>query len=118
MGCGHYVHEYQDPANESRSLDSFAGEIVAQVLEGAWGTSIRAGIIGEIGCQVPRTELEKRLLHGALIAQTETGAAVNVHPGRIPEQPQQIAEFIIGHGGAIDCLIISHIDRTIFDDST
>jgi phosphotriesterase-related protein len=28
MGCGHYVHEYQDPESESRSVDSFAGEIV------------------------------------------------------------------------------------------
>jgi phosphotriesterase-related protein len=57
------------------------------------------------------------VLHGALIAQAETGAAVNAHPGHIPEQPQQIAEFVAGHGGAIDRLIISHIDRTIFDDS-
>jgi len=117
MGCGHYVHEYQDPANEARSVDSFAAEMIAQVFEGAWGTNIRAGIIGEIGCQVPWTELEKRVLHGALIAQAETGAAVNVHPGRISEQPQQIAEFVTRHGGAIDRVIISHIDRTIFDDS-
>ena len=117
MGCGHYVHEYQDPANEARSEDSFAGEMIAQVLEGAWGTKIRAGIIGEIGCQVPWTELEKRVLRGALVAQAETGAAINVHPGRISEQPQQVAEFVTAHGGAIDRVIISHIDRTIFDES-
>jgi phosphotriesterase-related protein len=118
MGCGHYVHEFQDPANEARSVDSLAVEMIGQVLEGAWATKIRAGIIGEIGCQVPWTDLEKRVLRAALIAQEATGAAVNVHPGRISEQPQQIAHFVLTHGGrnAIDRVIISHIDRTIFDE--
>jgi phosphotriesterase-related protein len=116
MGCGHYVHEYQDLANAGRSVEDFAHEMIAQVLEGAWGTSVRAGIIGEIGCQAPWTEQEQRVMRGALVAQAETGAALNVHPGRHPDQPQEIADFVAAAGGAIDRLILSHIDRTIFDD--
>ena len=57
MGCGHYVDEYQDEANHSREVDSFATEIVGQILEGAWDTNIRAGMIGEIGCQSPWTNM-------------------------------------------------------------
>src|SRR5258708_16100165 len=94
MGCGYYVEEYQDPRNATRSVDDFAAEMGGQVRDGAWGTDVRAGIIGEIGCQAPWTALEQRAMRGALIAQKETGAALNVHPGRT---------------------IISHIDRTIFD---
>ena len=30
MGCGHYVHDYQDPANHDRSVDSFAKEMIDQ----------------------------------------------------------------------------------------
>ena len=60
MGCGHYVHEFQDPKNHTRTVDDFAAEMIAQVLEGAWDTGIRAGMIGEIGCQAPWTELERR----------------------------------------------------------
>jgi phosphotriesterase-related protein len=116
MGCGHYVDEYQDAANRTRSVDDFAREIVAQVTEGAWGTGVRAGIIGEIGCQAPWTELEKRVMRGALVAQAETGAALNVHPGRHPDQPQEVADFVRAHGGDLSRLVISHIDRTIFDD--
>lgn len=116
MGCGHYVHEYQDLANAGRSVEDFASEMIAQVLDGAWGTGVRAGIIGEIGCQAPWTEQEQRVMRGALIAQAETGAALNVHPGRHPDQPQEIADFVAAAGGAIDRLILSHIDRTIFDD--
>jgi phosphotriesterase-related protein len=117
MGCGHYVHEYQDTENASRSVDDFAQEIVGQVFDGAWGTGVRAGIIGEIGCQAPWTDLEKRVMAGALLAQAETGAAVNVHPGRDPDQPQEVADFVRAHGGDAGRVIISHIDRTIFDET-
>jgi phosphotriesterase-related protein len=116
MGCGHYVDEYQPAANRERSVDSFAAEIIDQVQIGAWNTDIRAGIIGEIGCQAPWTELEQRVMAGALLAMAETGAAVNVHPGRDPDQPQEVADFVRARGADPARVIISHIDRTIFDE--
>ena len=117
MGCGHYVHEYQDPANATRGPDDFAREIIDQVQLGAWGTDVRAGIIGEIGCQAPWTDQEKRVMRGALLAMAETGAAVNVHPGRDADQPQEIADFVRAAGADPSRVIISHIDRTIFDEA-
>jgi phosphotriesterase-related protein len=116
MGCGYYVEEYQDPRNAERSVDDFTAEMVSQVLDGAWGSAVRAGIIGEIGCQAPWTALERRVMRGALIAQEETGAALNVHPGRHHDQPQEVADFIAANGGDPARTIISHIDRTIFDE--
>ncbi|WP_119419115.1 phosphotriesterase family protein [Desertibaculum subflavum] len=115
MGCGHYVEPYQDPRNHDRSVDDFASEMIGQVMTGAWGTPVRAGMIGEIGCSAPWTALERRVMQGALIAQAETGAAINVHPGRDPDQPQEVADFIRGQGRDLDRVVISHIDRTIFD---
>lgn len=115
MGCGHYVEEYQDAANHGRSADDFAAEMVAQVFEGAWESDVRAGMIGEIGCQSPWTDLERRVMAGAILAQAETGATINVHPGREADQPQEVMEFVAAQGGAPDRTVISHIDRTIFD---
>ncbi|PZP46598.1 MAG: aryldialkylphosphatase [Azospirillum brasilense] len=115
MGSGHYVEEYQDPANAERDPEDFAREIIAQIITGAWGTGTRAGIIGEIGCQSPWTVQERRVMQGALLAQAETGAALNIHPGRHPDQPQEAAEFCRAAGAPMDRVIISHIDRTIFD---
>ena len=115
MGCGYYVDEYQDPRNRHRRVDDFASEMIDQVQLGAWGTTVRAGMIGEIGCQAPWTDLEKRVMEAALIAQRETGAAINVHPGRHADQPQEVADFIRARGGAIERVVISHIDRTVFD---
>ena len=116
MGCGHYVDEYQPAANRARSVESFAAEMVDQVQIGAWNTDVRAGIIGEIGCQAPWTDTEKRVMAGAILAMQETGAALNVHPGRDPDQPQEVADFVRAHGADPGRVIISHIDRTIFDE--
>jgi phosphotriesterase-related protein len=115
VGCGHYVHAYQDEANATRGVEDFAEEMVESVRDGAWGTDVRAGIIGEIGCQAPWTAQEQRVMLGAVLAQRETGAAINVHPGRHPDQPQEVADFVRQKGGRMDRLVISHIDRTIFD---
>ncbi len=52
----------------------------------------------------------------AVAAQRETGAAINVHPGRDADQPQEVADFVVAAGGDIDRVVISHIDRTIFDE--
>src|SRR5260370_10675541 len=87
MGCGYYVEEYQAPATFEKSVEDFAREMIRSVFEGAWGTDIRAGVIGEIGCQHPWTPLEKRGMPGALLAQAATGALLNVPPGRHPHQP-------------------------------
>lgn len=72
--------------------------MIDQVQVGAWNTDVRAGIIGEIGCQAPWTDLEKRVMLGAVLAMNETGAALNVHPGRHPDQPQEVADFVRTHG--------------------
>jgi phosphotriesterase-related protein len=90
--------------------------MTGQILAGAWGTDVRAGMIGEIGCQAPWTDLEKRVMRGAFIAAAETGAAINVHPGRDPEQPQEVANFARTVGHPTERIVISHIDRTIFDE--
>lgn len=116
MGCGHYVEEYQDPVNQQRTVDSFTREMLDQLFVGAWGTDIRAGIIGEIGCQAPWTALERRVMAAAVQAQAESGAALTVHPGRHPDQPQEIVDFLRGERADLSRVIISHIDRTIFDD--
>ena len=115
IGCGYYVEEYQAPENRGKTVEQFTHEMIEQVFSGAWGTQIRAGIIGEIGCQSPWSELEQRVMRAAVVAQRETGAALNVHPGRHHDQPQEVMELIRAEGGDAARTIISHLDRTIFD---
>src|SRR5215469_3270144 len=50
MGCGHYRDPYLDRGWFDRTaVDAIADELVRDITEGARGTNVRAGIIGEIG---------------------------------------------------------------------
>jgi phosphotriesterase-related protein len=115
MGCGHYVQVFHNPANAARSVEDFAAEMVASIRTGAWGTDVRAGIIGEIGCSETWTDQERRVMAGAVQAMQETGAALTIHPGVVPDQPMEIIDFVRAHGGDVTRTIIDHVDRTIFD---
>lgn len=118
MGAGHYVEEYQLAETATMSVAELTGQMTGQLLDGAWGTDVKAGIIGEIGCQSPWTDREKKVMEAAVETQKATGAALNVHPGRAATQPQEVADFVQARGGRMDRLILSHIDRTIFDEDT
>src|SRR5258708_23351580 len=117
MGCGYYVNDYQDPKNHGRAVEDFASEMIGQILHGAWGTDVRAGMIGEIGCSAPWTDTEKRVMQAALIAASETGAAIHVHPGREPDQPQEVADCAQAGRPPTDGIVISPIHRTILHDA-
>lgn len=112
QGAGYYVDEYIPEEMKSRSVDELARETVSQVTAGCWGTDVRAGIIGEIGCMWPLRPFERKMLQAAAIAQRETGASINVHPGRHRDAPFEIVKIIAEAGGDVTRLVMSHVDRT------
>ena len=114
QGAGYYVDEYIPDEMKKRSVDRLTREIVGQVTEGCWGTDVRAGIIGEIGCMWPLRPFERKVLQASAAAQRETGAAINVHPGRHAKAPFEVVDVIVEAGGDPTRLIMSHIDRTLF----
>ena len=73
-GTGYYVDDETFP-EEARSLsvEELAQTMVRDICEGIPGTGVRCGVIGEIGCSWPLTDLEKRVLRAAALAQTRTG---------------------------------------------
>jgi hypothetical protein len=62
--------------------------------------------------------MEKRVGRGALIAQTDTGTSLNFHSWRREDQPFEVIEIIKAARHPVDRVIMSHIDRAIFDGST
>ena len=119
QGAGYYVDEYIPEELKSATIDELTREIVDQVRVGCWGTDVCAGIIGEIGCMWPLRPFERKVLQAAALAQQETGASINVHPGRHREAPLEIVDVIQSAGGDVNRLVMSHIDRTFadFDDA-
>jgi phosphotriesterase-related protein len=118
MGCGYYVDEFLHQEDKDKPQQVIEEEITRDILDGADGTSSKAGIIGEIGCSGSWTAFEKRSLAAAVEVQKTSGAAINVHPFRNPGAPEQIVRFIAERGGDPSRTIVSHIDRTVFDATT
>jgi phosphotriesterase-related protein len=116
MGAGHYIADFHPPDMDDRDEESIATEIVADVTAGCDGTTVRAGVIGEIGCSWPLTKNERRALRASARAQAATGAALLIHPGRSPRSPFQIMEIVDEAGGDAARTIMSHLDRTIFEN--
>ncbi|HEY5796950.1 MAG TPA: hypothetical protein VIU82_18235 [Bosea sp. (in: a-proteobacteria)] len=110
-GCGTYIESFAGGAL-ARSVDEQTGRMIAAIRDGIGESGVRAGIIGEIGISDPPTPGELRALTAAAFAQRETGASINVHPGRDPTSPLAIVEHVRNAGGDVSRLVISHLDRT------
>ena len=114
-GAGFYVDDYLSDDIRAADEDAIQALIEAQLRDGAWGTDIRCGIIGEIGCSWPLADAERRILSTAARAQRATGAALTIHPGRHPDAPAEIADIVLAVGADPERTVIGHMDRTIFD---
>lgn len=116
MGCGYYYREYHEPDFlDGRSREQLAADMVGDIMNGAGGTSIRAGVIGEIGLSWPHHPVELRVLEAAVDAQLTTGAGLLIHPARHEHSPLSAVKVVRAAGGDVSRTIISHVERTLFD---
>jgi len=111
MGCGYYVGLSHPSGMDKVSESAIEEEIVADILTGVGGTSVRSGIIGELGCSWPITPNEAKVLNAGARAQRRTGAAITIHTGRYKESPLQIAEILKSAGADMSRVIMGHLDR-------
>jgi len=115
MGCGRYVGSMHPLDMDHRTTDDLAEEIIRDVTEGADGTAIKSGLIGEIGTEYPISSNEQRSLEAAAGAQRETGAAISIHPGRDPKAPLAVLDILTRAGCDAGRCIMGHLDRTLFN---
>ncbi len=114
-GAGFYVDPYLDDATRALEPEAIEAIILGQLQKGLWGSDVRAGLIGEIGCSWPLAPVERRVLEAAARVSGATGAALTIHPGRHEEAPGEIAGIVLAAGGDPARTVIGHMDRTLFD---
>ena len=114
MGAAHYVYNAHPDDMDARSEDEIFERIVTDVTEGADGTDVKSGIIGEVGCSWPLTDNERKVLRASARAQRVTGAPILIHPGRDEAAPFEIIEVLAEVGADLERTIMGHIERTIF----
>jgi len=111
MGAGCYTADSSiGSVLRSKSEEELTGEIVKDILVGT--DEICSGIIGEIGADSwPLCDEELKSLRATATAQKMTGAAINIHPGRLPESYTQIIKVLDGAGADLSRVVLSHLDR-------
>jgi phosphotriesterase-related protein len=110
MGTGHYREPYLDRAVIDRStVDELADEIVRDLEVGVDGTSVRAGIIGEIACDRWISSAEERAFRAAARAHRRTGTTITTHAARWPIGGAQL-DLLAEEGVDPRRVIVGHCD--------
>ena len=110
MGCGYYRDPYLPEELDRLSVDAIADLIVRDVEEGADGTDVRAGIIGEIGSDRRHiSALEERSFRAAARAHRRTGLTITTHAARWPVGLPQL-DLLAEEGVDPRRVVIGHCD--------
>jgi phosphotriesterase-related protein len=113
MGSGYYLGISHPPELCALTEEEIAANIAGDILSGVGDTGVKAGIVGEIGCAVPLSGNEQKVLKAAAIAQRHTGAPMDVHPSFSDELALQIVDILQEAGAVLTHTMISHMD--VFD---
>ncbi|XP_076088572.1 N-acetyltaurine hydrolase-like [Mytilus galloprovincialis] len=114
-GTGYYV-ESSRPETVKLTVEEMATHMKRELQDGCDGSSIKCGVIGEVGCSWPLLPSEKRALQAAAQVNVDIGCPVIIHPGRDDKAPQEIVRVYQEAGGKVDKLIMSHLDRTFLSE--
>lgn len=117
MGGSYYVPSSHPLLVETGSEDELVEFIVRDVDEGVDGTGIKTGVIGEVGCNHPLTEVERKVLRASARAQKLTGAPLTIHPGRHVDAPLEILDIVGAAGTDLSRTIMDHLERTFTEHS-
>lgn len=110
MGTGFYRDPYLDRAwFAGHSVDQVAEVLIRDIEEGIDGTGVRAGIIGEIGCDRTFTAAEEKSFRAAARAHLATGVTISCHAARWPVGLAQL-DLLQAEGVPAGRVIIGHCD--------
>ena len=115
-GSGYYRRKCLPGDVDDRSIDDLADELEGWVTEGMYGTSVRAGILGELGTSTPIHPFEERQLRAAARVQRATGVAINVHPAIWAHEHLRVLDILEEAGADLAHVAMSHCDQLVEPD--
>jgi phosphotriesterase-related protein len=122
MGTGFYVEPAHPAWVDGAGVDELAEMFVSDLREGAEGTSIRAGIIGEIGISgIPKSSVdyqrdgfitpdEEKVLRAAGQASAQTGATVSLHLDVRGQSGEDVVRILVAEGADPSRIVAGHLD--------
>ncbi|GEL25044.1 aryldialkylphosphatase [Pseudonocardia sulfidoxydans NBRC 16205] len=117
MGAGYYIQRHHPDGLADRSAESIADEMIADYADGADGSGIRPGIIGEIGTSATVSDTERRVLMASAWAQKETGLTLSIHLQPWAKQGHSVLDLLLAEGADPTRILLNHVSMD-FDDET
>lgn len=108
--CGAYTADAHPTKIAGMSVDELAAEMVTELTTGIDGTSVKAGIIGEIGTSQELHENEVKVLKASAIAHKKTGAPVMVHLCPWAKHGSRVIDILESGGVQPDKICLCHTD--------
>ena len=109
MGAGWYQKALHPPDMTERTVEELTDIVVGDVTVGAQGTTIRSGIIGEVGINArPLVENELKSARASARAARLTGAPMSIHSFGTPEEMLQILDIVASEGVDLSRVVMSH----------
>ena len=115
-GTGYYIGSSYAAQVGDASVEALADGLRRELHEGLAGTSVRAGLIGELGVGDPPDDVEWRVLRAAGRVQRETRCAVSLHPGWGPPGARTAARLAEEAGLDPRRTTLSHLDNRFRED--
>jgi len=110
MGAGWYRECFYPAMVFEQDTNALADLIVSEVTQGADGTGVRAGIIGEIGTERKHiTPAQERVFRAAARAQRRTGACIMTHTTHFGELALEQIALLQEEGVPPSRVVISHL---------
>jgi phosphotriesterase-related protein len=114
LTTGHHKDLIAAPYLGSKSADDIAAASIADVFDGIDGTGVRAGVIKAGTSRDQITDLERRVLIAAAVAQQATGAPISTHTEDGTMAIEQV-DTLVRSGARADKIIIGHMDSRLDD---
>lgn len=115
MGCGWYRERAYDQEVYQKTTNQIADEMVCDITQGVGDAGVRAGIIGEIGCELHYiSPAEERVFRASARAHKRTGVAITTHAVRSPVGLAQL-DLLEEEGVDLRRVIVGHCDNAGFE---
>lgn len=109
MGAGWYARDYHPPNMDELTVEGMTRTIVNDIVVGAEGTTIRSGIIGEVGVDGnPLTRNELKSVRASARASRITGAPISFHRGGVGEEKMRVLDILESEGVDLTRVTMGH----------
>ncbi len=112
-GAGVYIARAHPEWVHREPIDAIADRFIQAARDGIGGTSVKAGVLGELGTSSPIEPDEIKILRAAARAQHATGLSINVHCALWAREGLQVLDILAEEDVDLHQVALSHMDELL-----